>query len=46
VSWQVVPRILVELINDPDADKARRVTEAMMRMTRIDIAALRRAAEG
>lgn len=46
VSWQVIPRILIELINDPDADKARRVTEAMMRMTRIDIAALRRAAEG
>ena len=46
VSWQVVPTALPELMNDPDADRARRATQAMMKMGKIDIAELRRAADG
>ena len=46
VSWQVVPRALVELLNDPDSEKSGRVMEAMLRMKKIDIDALKRAAAG
>jgi predicted 3-demethylubiquinone-9 3-methyltransferase (glyoxalase superfamily) len=46
VSWQIVPRVLVELLMDPDAGKSQRVMAAMMRMKKIDIAALRRAHAG
>jgi predicted 3-demethylubiquinone-9 3-methyltransferase (glyoxalase superfamily) len=43
VSWQVVPRILGEMMKDPDRARARRVAEAMLRMVKLDIAALRKA---
>jgi predicted 3-demethylubiquinone-9 3-methyltransferase (glyoxalase superfamily) len=46
VSWQIVPRILMELLNDPDAAKATRVMNAMLGMQKLDIAGLKRAAEG
>ena len=46
LSWQIVPSVLIELINDPDPEKSRRVTEAMPQMTKIDIAKLRQAYEG
>jgi predicted 3-demethylubiquinone-9 3-methyltransferase (glyoxalase superfamily) len=46
VSWQVIPRRLPELMNDPDQQKAARVTAAMMQMKKIDIAELERAAQG
>ena len=46
LSWQIVPRVLVELIKDPDAAKAGRVMQAMMQMTKIDIATLQRAHAG
>ena len=46
VSWQVVPRALVELLNDPDSEKSGRVMEAMLRMKKIDVDALKRAAAG
>jgi predicted 3-demethylubiquinone-9 3-methyltransferase (glyoxalase superfamily) len=46
VSWQVVPAGMDELFNDPDPEKARRAMEAMLQMRRIDVAALRAAAEG
>lgn len=45
VSWQVVPRQLVELLNQPDAGKARQVMAAMLAMKKIDIAALQTASE-
>ena len=45
LSWQVNPAILGELLAGPDAKKARRVMEAMLKMRKIDIAALRAAAE-
>ena len=43
LSWQIVPRVLPRLMKDPDPAKAARVMQAMMQMTRIDIAALERA---
>ena len=46
VSWQVVPSTLTELLNDRDADKAGRVMQAMLKMTRIDIAELQHAYAG
>lgn len=44
LSWQIVPRRLPELLQDPDPDVARRAMEAMMGMRKIDIDALERAA--
>ena len=44
VSWQVVPTLLSQLLSDPDPNKARRAMEAMLKMKKIDIAALQRAA--
>ncbi len=44
VSWQVVPHVLLELLQHPDPAKVRRVSEAMFQMKKLDIAALRRAA--
>lgn len=43
VSWQVVPTALIEMMNDPDAEKARRVTQAMLKMSKIDLNELERA---
>jgi len=44
LSWQVTPGILGKLISDKDAKKAKRVMEAMLKMRKIDIAALKAAA--
>ena len=44
VSWQVVPTRLKELIADPDREKSERVVAAMMKMGKIDLAALEDAA--
>jgi predicted 3-demethylubiquinone-9 3-methyltransferase (glyoxalase superfamily) len=46
VSWQIVPRILPELLRDKDPKRARRAIEAMMQMGKIDIARLHAAVEG
>lgn len=46
LSWQVVPRVLPEMLTDPDAEKRDRVMNAMLQMKKIDIAALERAREG
>ncbi|KAF0192779.1 MAG: 3-demethylubiquinone-9 3-methyltransferase [Gammaproteobacteria bacterium] len=46
VSWQIVPGILLDLINDADHQKSQKVFAAMPRMKKIDIAALRRAHAG
>ncbi len=39
-SWQITPKRLMDLTTDPDRDMAKRAMEAMMTMTKIDIAAL------
>ena len=46
LSWQVVPTILEELLQDKDPEKSQRVMGAMMQMDKIDIAGLQRAYEG
>jgi predicted 3-demethylubiquinone-9 3-methyltransferase (glyoxalase superfamily) len=46
LSWQVTPDRLLELNMDPDPERAGRAMKAMMQMTKIDIAALERAAAG
>ena len=46
VSWQIVPDVLMTLLQDKDAEKARRVTEAMLGMKKLDIAALQAAYDG
>ncbi|MFF3501418.1 VOC family protein [Streptomyces sp. NPDC003247] len=46
VSWQVVPTVLLEMITDPDREKAARATRAMLSMGKFDIAALRKAYDG
>ncbi len=45
-SWQITPRVLMENLADPDRAAARRGMEAMMQMTRIDIAAIEAARRG
>ncbi|MQA00204.1 MAG: VOC family protein [Dehalococcoidia bacterium] len=46
LSWQVVPRALADMVNDPDEVKAARAFEAMLSMKKLDIAALQRAFDG
>lgn len=46
LSWQIIPDALVDLMSDPDPERAGRVAQAMMKMQKIDIAALERAHAG
>jgi predicted 3-demethylubiquinone-9 3-methyltransferase (glyoxalase superfamily) len=46
LSWQVVPTRLHELLADPDSDRARRAAEAMLKMKKLNIAEMERAADG
>ena len=45
VSWQIVPPVLGTMLNDKDAEKSKRVMQAMLQMDKLDIATLRRAYE-
>ena len=45
VSWQIVPRRLNELVEDPDPERARRAMEAMLKMGKIEVDELERAAD-
>ncbi|HEY3154266.1 MAG TPA: VOC family protein [Candidatus Binatia bacterium] len=45
LSWQIVPTILSEMLNDPDPKKADRVMKAMLQMKKIDIKGLKQAYE-
>ena len=44
VSWQIVPSVLGELLHDTDADTSKRVMQAMLKMRKLDIEGLKRAA--
>jgi predicted 3-demethylubiquinone-9 3-methyltransferase (glyoxalase superfamily) len=46
LSWQVVPKILLKMLQDKDPEKAKRVMAAMLKMKKIDIEGLRRAYGG
>ena len=46
LSWQIIPDALGELLGDRDPGRAGRAMQAMLKMQKIDVAALRRAADG
>ena len=46
LSWQVVPEGMDELFRDPDSDRANRAMKAMLGMKKLDLAAIRAAADG
>lgn len=41
--WQIVPRVLTDMMNDPDSKKSDRVMQAILKMKKLDIATLKRA---
>jgi predicted 3-demethylubiquinone-9 3-methyltransferase (glyoxalase superfamily) len=45
MSWQIVPTVQLEMIQDPDAEKSERAMRAMLKMKKLDIQALREAYE-
>ena len=45
VSWQVIPPILDELLNDPDVARSQRAMQAMLQMDKIEIETLKQAVE-
>ena len=45
LSWQIVPTVLGEMMQDKDFQKANRIMQAMLQMDKIDIARLKQAAE-
>ncbi|MHB8413132.1 MAG: VOC family protein [Candidatus Acidiferrales bacterium] len=45
VSWQIIPSVLGQMLDDKDSEKSKRVMKAMLQMDKIDIAGLRRAYE-
>lgn len=46
LSWQIIPRALMDMLDDHDPERVRRVTEAMLKMVKIDVAELQRAYDG
>jgi predicted 3-demethylubiquinone-9 3-methyltransferase (glyoxalase superfamily) len=46
LSWQVVPTGMETVFSDPDPERAKRAMEAMLKMSKLDVAELRRAADG
>lgn len=46
LSWQIVPKILPEMLQDKDEEKANRTNEAMLNMVKFDIAELKKAHAG
>ena len=46
VNWQITPRVLLEAIADPDRAAAKRAFDAMMEMTKIDVAKIKKARRG
>ena len=46
LSWQIVPTVLFEMMASPDRAKSKRASDAMMKMVKLDIAALQAAFDG
>jgi predicted 3-demethylubiquinone-9 3-methyltransferase (glyoxalase superfamily) len=46
ISWQIIPKALMEFLGDKDPQKSQRVMKAMMKMMKIDVEGLKRAYEG
>lgn len=46
LSWQIIPVQLMKMLSDPDRERAQRAQQAMLKMVKIDIAALERAHRG
>ena len=46
LSWQVVPRLLIELVGDPGSEKSQRAMKAMFQMKKIDLKKIRAAYDG
>jgi predicted 3-demethylubiquinone-9 3-methyltransferase (glyoxalase superfamily) len=46
LSWQIVPARLYQLLADADPERSRRAMQAMLKMSKLDLAALERAAQG
>ena len=46
LSWQIVPTVLDEMLQDEDAEKANRVMQAMLQMGKLEIAELKKAYAG
>jgi predicted 3-demethylubiquinone-9 3-methyltransferase (glyoxalase superfamily) len=46
MSWQVIPKVLSELLGDPDSEKSQRAMKAMLQMKKIDIGKIKRAYDG
>jgi predicted 3-demethylubiquinone-9 3-methyltransferase (glyoxalase superfamily) len=46
LSWQIVPKVLFEMMANPDRAKAKRASDAMLKMVKLDIATLKAAFEG
>jgi predicted 3-demethylubiquinone-9 3-methyltransferase (glyoxalase superfamily) len=46
LSWQIVPTVLIEMLRDPDPQKSGRVMQAVLKMKKLDIAALKKAYSG
>jgi predicted 3-demethylubiquinone-9 3-methyltransferase (glyoxalase superfamily) len=46
LSWQVIPKQLIELVGDPDSEKSQRAMRAMLQMKKIDLKKIKRAYDG
>ncbi len=46
LAWQIVPTVLFELLGDKDSAKSQRVMQALIKMVKLDIKELKRAASG
>ena len=46
VTWQIIPDVLVKLLTDQDPEKAKRATQAMLQMVKLDVAELKKAHAG
>ncbi|RYD58364.1 MAG: VOC family protein [Sphingobacteriales bacterium] len=46
LSWQIIPRAMIQMFKDKDGKRAQRAMQAMMKMRKIDIPALQRAFDG